>query len=279
MKGMGRTITTALLVALASVGACGGEHTQTVGSETNWLGRCGDDSDCRQGQCLCGVCTTECTTTETCEGVTTTCVAEGSAPYQSLCVETTTAPPTGICLESCSAGNPCAIGNHCIDGACVPDPKPPAPEDYVGRLCVQEYESVRDWAGDSVTSVTIEDPDERCDNAGLCLTYRFQGRSTCPYGGSDCLTPEGEPVTEEVTPQLVSRPPATTMFCTCGCDGPPETGPFCECPSGFSCIKVNEPFDINYYPTHFCMPPEAAFDPANFDETECDPELANCEDR
>jgi hypothetical protein len=219
MKGMGRTITTLLLLALASVGACGGEQTGTIGSETNWLGSCSDDSDCREGQCLCGVCTRECMTSESCLGTTTTCVAGGSESYDALCVETTTAPG-GLCLESCGAGKPCAVGNRCLDGACVPDAVPPPPEDYVGRRCVDPWESQTNAAGSSQNEVTILDPDEQCDNAGYCLSFHFQGRTTCPYGGSDCLTPEGDPVTVDVRPQLVSRPPRPACFARAAAPAP-----------------------------------------------------------
>lgn len=279
MKGMGRLMTT-LLLAVGAAGACNGEVTETIGSETNWLDPCKEDADCAEGRCLCGVCTDECTTTEGCDGATTVCVSQGSEAYDAVCLEQTSAPEGGLCLEGCGSAGPCPVGSRCIGGACVPNAPPPTPADYVGRPCVNEWEAYPDASGSSSDQVTVEDPDARCDGAGYCLTYHFQGRSTCPYGGSDCLTPEGELVVVDVPPQLVSRPPETSMFCTCGCDGPPGTGPFCECPSGFSCTKAFVPLlETEPYPSHYCMPAGSAFDPSNIDPTECDPALANCEDR
>src|SRR5262249_2719070 len=80
---------------------------------------------------------------------------------------------------------------------------------------------------------------------GTCIVNRFQGRVTCPYGqigggAPRCRVPETQdPVAAPlVPPQLIGRQPDKAVYCSCRCDGPPDIGPFCACPSGFECTQL-----------------------------------------
>jgi hypothetical protein len=73
-----------------------------VGGETNWLGTCRVDADCRTGAaCLCGVCTKECVSNATCSAIATSeCIEQGSATFDRACGSATTI--SGACLSSAS---------------------------------------------------------------------------------------------------------------------------------------------------------------------------------
>jgi hypothetical protein len=110
----------------------------------------------------------------------------------------------------------------------------------VGDPCAREDERFPDFAGSSVDEVVVEEQDT-C-GSGVCLTNRFQGRTTCPEGydpevddGRTCTTPDGDPVTAAVLPQLAERPASDAVVCSCRCDGPDGAGPYCACPDGFVC--------------------------------------------
>jgi hypothetical protein len=121
----------------------------------------------------------------------------------------------------------------------------PAP---IGRSCVPGDESAADFPGYGMMEVNVVTGAAGCET-GLCLVNHFQGRTGGPYGlpadpndrsAADpslpwCKTPAGEPVTVPVTPQIAERRPDDAVYCSCRCDGPAGTGPFCACPSGFDC--------------------------------------------
>lgn len=94
-----------------------------VGSETHFLSACVSHEDCPSAlECLCGVCTTACTTT--CgEG---TCASGDSAAVGSFCG----APrDVGLCLATCDGT--CA----CDDGACLAEPRPAGSRCTVAADC------------------------------------------------------------------------------------------------------------------------------------------------
>jgi hypothetical protein len=282
--GMGKMVTAGLLLlsVLGLGNGCGGEQTETIGSETNWLA-CDSDADCSQGgQCLCGVCTTECETVDSCGSSTEVCVTRGDEAYDDLCVtQTTTTTPGGVCLAACGAGVPCAAGSYCVAGACMPAKVQPA--DFVGRACTPEDEGHPRFSGWGVAEINIEDPSAQC-SGGYCMGYHFQGRVSCPYGGTDCETTDGEPLELDgasVLPQRLDRPAADNVFCTCGCAGPEGSGPFCACPDGSKCMEMIPDLGLEpKYPTHYCVKDALEpFDPTTPPGGVCDRELANCEDR
>jgi len=112
--------------------------------------------------------------------------------------------------------------------------------EHVGETCVPSDEQSPSYSGASTAEVAVESS-SAC-GAGVCLTYQFQGRVTCPLGydpaianSPECTTPQGEPVTVSVPPQLDGHPARTQVICSCRCSGPEGAGPFCGCPSGFVC--------------------------------------------
>jgi hypothetical protein len=103
----------------------------------------------------------------------------------------------------------------------------------LGARCFPSDESNPAFPGFAATEVNVEDGTSQCAS-GICLAANFQGRTDCPYGAT-CSTREGAPVTATVAPQLVARSPETAVYCSCRCDGPAGTGPFCACPGGLTC--------------------------------------------
>jgi hypothetical protein len=122
----------------------------------------------------------------------------------------------------------------------------------LGASCILPDESSPDFPGYNTTEINTQDHDAQCAS-GFCIGVNFRGRATCTYGQPPdpanpavadpakrtCRTPgTNQVVTVPVEPQLVSRPPDVAVYCSCRCDGPDGTGPFCACPSGFECTNL-----------------------------------------
>lgn len=128
----------------------------------------------------------------------------------------------------------------------------------VGDPCVPEDEYLRDFSGFSVEEVNVESRSFQCETR-ICLVNHFQGRVSCPYGNDtstintqkvppekpgDCYIPGSDdtigtpdaPVA--VDPQVKARQAADAVYCSCRCDGPDAKARYCECPSGFACVKL-----------------------------------------
>jgi hypothetical protein len=227
----------AVLWLTASVApGCGGEVTDPgTGSETNWVSGCSEDVPCSSGACLCGVCTSPCDEADPCPGALH-CAGSGSRIFAEVCGPEPEAP--GLCLATCGESTPCRNGFRCEEGVCAPQPASRAPGGAVGALCVPGDEARTTFGGFSAGEITVEGRFTACASE-LCLVHRFQGRVSCPYGQEDPAEPAcfasslGEPVSVPVPPQLVERPAADVVHCSCRCDGPEGTGPFCACPGGF----------------------------------------------
>jgi hypothetical protein len=90
----------------------------------------------------------------------------------------------------------------------------------------------------------------------------------------------GEQVTVPVQPQLAARPPDEAMTCSCRCDGPSGTGPFCACPRGSVCAFEVSTFGLGDADGTYCVPSESlVIDPDALDFTPCVGTLRNCEGR
>jgi len=242
---------------------CGGSVSPSVGSETNWIGGCERDDQCTRGRCVCGLCTDACDDNTACPGSpgAESCVTRGSNPFGSTC-DAAADKPAGVCLQSCTTDTDCTGAYLCETGACVP--VSPAPSSgspmstaqleqvKIGAACIPSDERNPDFPGFGATEVNISDHDPDCAS-GTCLVKHFQGRVTCAYGQpADSRDPTvADPsnlncpvfgsttyVTVPVEPQLVSQRPDVAVYCSCRCDGPDGTGPFCACPSGFECTAL-----------------------------------------
>lgn len=154
----------------------------------------------------------------------------------------------------------------------------------VGESCTLAEEANASFAGYSADEVVVESQSRSCQTE-LCLSYRFQGRQTCPYG-ENCTTTAGAAVTAAVEPQLLARSPDDSVYCSCRCDGPEGTGPFCECPEAFECRPVVDDFGVassggEDLVGSYCVKRgtyvESSASLAG--GPECDAALANCEDR
>jgi len=115
----------------------------------------------------------------------------------------------------------------CLMGfsACTTTTGPPATlaGDTVGASCTIDGDV--DFRPDSWTDETFlvaNAPD--CYTDQVCMVYEIEGDP-----GVDCQSGCAPP--EEVEARV---------FCSCRCDGEPGTGPFCACPSGFTCEDIIE---------------------------------------
>lgn len=167
-----------------------------------------------------------------------------------------------------TTGNAACQNGNCAEG--------------VGAACTPGDESSPDFPGYAATEINIEDKSAQCAT-GICMVAHFQGRLSCPYGGSDCTTASGTPVTVAVKPQLVARPPSSAVYCSCRCDGPEGTGPFCACPNGFECTHLVDDVGLGHAELagSYCIKAGTAVSGpvALASGPVCDAALHNCDDR
>ena len=129
----------------------------------------------------------------------------------------------------------------------------------VGDPCTPEDEYQPDFSGFSVEEVNVESRSFQCETR-ICLVNHFQGRVSCPYGNDTstinankvppekpglCRIPgSGDPIQNAdgtpvaVDPQIYKRQASDSVYCSCRCDGPDSKARYCECPSGFACVKL-----------------------------------------
>jgi hypothetical protein len=127
----------------------------------------------------------------------------------------------------------------------------------VGDPCTLGDEAKTNFGGYSEQEVNIESESPGC-TTGLCLANHFQGRVSCPEGQpadpsdpskadpahQSCMTTgaPSQPVSVPVVAQLADRGADVSVYCSCRCDGPAGTGPFCACPGGFECAPLVQSF-------------------------------------
>jgi hypothetical protein len=109
-----------LLVMGLALAACVKSREQpVVGGETNWLKRCTDQGDCGAGSCLCGVCTTECSSALTCSGDFAGSCVETTSPLGASACAGAQQMPVGLCLPGCGSDAECGAGFACRHAVCV----------------------------------------------------------------------------------------------------------------------------------------------------------------
>ena len=119
------SIVRAALIVAAMLGGCDGQVREDgtgIGSETNWLGNCQSTGACVEGTCLCGVCTTTCSSATDCGGAPVVlCATPNDLVYQATCGEAS-AVSGGVCVQACESDDDCDEAMICVAGACVTEP-------------------------------------------------------------------------------------------------------------------------------------------------------------
>jgi hypothetical protein len=97
---LGCTIAVAVVLQACGKTGSGGDS----GSETHWLAKCEQNSDCENGECACGVCTVACHTADDCPAPLDLCVdvrPDGVQCEQLICQSSTSlSPETSASQES-----------------------------------------------------------------------------------------------------------------------------------------------------------------------------------
>ena len=158
----------------------------------------------------------------------------------------------------------------------------------VGEPCTPEDEYQAAFSGFGVTEVNVESRSYSCETR-VCLVNHFQGRVSCPYGQTaedvaagnyKCKIPGSQdPVTAPVDTQLVRRKTSETVYCSCRCDGPESNARYCECPSGYGCVKlVDQVIDgvKGQLAGSYCIKDGTTFTQATYSREQCSPTSKNC---
>ena len=110
---------TLLTIGLGSCGkvADGGDEA-LFDSNTNWLSRCLDDSECNGSlRCYCGMCTKPCGQDNECNLLGGAQCAQSG---EDVCGKQASAG--GLCVLQCTGSSDCGAGFDCSAGQCVPKP-------------------------------------------------------------------------------------------------------------------------------------------------------------
>ncbi|MGM0575234.1 MAG: hypothetical protein ACQEXJ_05850 [Myxococcota bacterium] len=234
----------------------------TCDSETGCVftpggGDCDDENPCTVDTCVVGsgcqhtpdttascddgsACTTgdACQPDGTCSGDPLTCddenpcTADGCDPLTGC-----TATPTD---GTCSDGDPCTVGDACVDGACEPGEPAECPAD---GPCTA---GVCDPAEGGCTVVTLADGED-CDDGDLCTTGDVCSSGACVGAGVECSDiPCYEAVCDPDSGECVAGSPANGDPCEDGdpctigdsCqDGTCEPGGPAPCDDGDACTE------------------------------------------
>jgi hypothetical protein len=156
----------------------------------------------------------------------------------------------------------------------------------IGRPCLLVEESRTDFYGFSDQEIYAAGTTSDVCESELCLVNHFQGRVSCPYGQSAeqaasdpaCFVPgSDEPIAVPVDPQIVARPPASTVTCSCQCGGLTD-GSLCDCPKGTVCASAL-PLTGGEDVPRYCMVEGFTYDPTQPPSPEvCIESSANCGD-
>jgi hypothetical protein len=158
----------------------------------------------------------------------------------------------------------------------------------LGAPCLLGDEYRPDFNGYAMTEANVETQSPACAS-GVCIANHFQGRVSCPYGQASeepseprCYVPASDAsVTVPVTQQLLARPAADDVICSCRCDGPGD-GPFCSCPEDMECAplidELGVPGDESVVGS-YCVRKGTTYDPqGTVLPNVCDSQLMDCGD-
>ncbi len=162
----------------------------------------------------------------------------------------------------------------------------------VGDPCIPEDEYEPGFSGYGVGEVNVESRSFQCETR-VCLVNHFRGRVSCPYGqtqeqidtlgegdGLRCRLPDGrgEGVSVPVEPQLTTRMAKDAVYCSCRCAGPDKNARYCDCPSGFSCVKLNSDLGLGkgQLAGSYCVKNKTRFEPIDTGGAPCVASSGNC---
>jgi hypothetical protein len=118
----------------------------------------------------------------------------------------------------------------------------------VGDPCIPEQEYNEQFLGFSQKEVNVESKSFQCQTR-VCLVNHFQGRTSCPYGGTNCTVPgtDKKPTASDgsaidVKAACSNRAAAKAVYCSCRCanvEGKTDDGAnYCKCGDGYTCTQL-----------------------------------------
>jgi hypothetical protein len=156
----------------------------------------------------------------------------------------------------------------------------------LGAPCLLGDEYRQDFNGYALSEASVETQSPVCAS-GVCIANHFQGRVSCPYGQTSdelsdpsCYVPGSDAtITVPVDRQLLARPAADDVVCSCRCDGPGD-GPFCTCPNDMECAPFIQEFGVTEDESlvgSYCVRKGTAYDPQDtVPANVCDSQLMDC---
>jgi hypothetical protein len=157
----------------------------------------------------------------------------------------------------------------------------------VGEPCTPEDEYQANFSGFAVTEVNVESRSFQCETR-VCLVNHFQGRVSCPYGQTadeaaagtgECRIPgSDDKINVAVEKQLLYRKTSETVYCSCRCDGPQSNARYCECPSGYGCVKLVDEIGVDaggQLAGSYCVKDNTTFAPA-YNRMQCNRTAMDC---
>lgn len=157
----------------------------------------------------------------------------------------------------------------------------------VGDPCTPEDEFFEDFSGFALGEVNVESRSFQCETR-VCLVNHFRGRVSCPYGQTaeqamngtgDCRIPGSDDrITAPVDPQLVERKTSQAVYCSCRCDGEDPNARYCECPSGYGCVKLVDNIGVGneQLAGSYCIKDDTDYEPRRLSVLECDKAKGDC---
>ncbi len=117
----------------------------------------------------------------------------------------------------------------------------------VGDPCTPESEYELDFAGFDLKEVNVESKSFQCQTR-VCLVNHYQGRTTCPYGGTNCVVPGTSKAPTNATGPIdvkkscSNRQATKAVYCSCRCanvEGKTDDGAnYCKCGDGYTCTQL-----------------------------------------